>query len=289
MRKLLIAISLVLVCVGVALLIGPAQANPLSEVSVENESAAKPDDVGSADLHDSLSATSPLPVTVDHDTLGADAGTGESRLLVADSPQGTALRPSPTTITRTGDVDAHLVLLPLVIKRWPPIPGIPVLDAIHNPDGNGYYAVNWSAAYLADTYVLQEDDNAAFSSPTQRYSGSGTSWNATGKSPGTYYYRVKASNSWGDSGWSNIQQVTVSPPMSRVSVQNDTGGTLCYEVEGSGIGERCFSSGTHFYGSFPAGTYTWHASARCGSASDTRYYEPGEWTHRFWCSSLLVH
>ena len=44
-----------------------------------------------------------------------------------------------------------------------------------------------------------------------RYSGTGTSWTASGKVPGTYYYRVKATNSWGDSDWSNIQQTLVWP------------------------------------------------------------------------------
>ncbi len=180
-------------------------------------------------------------------------------------------------------VEPYSVYLPLVMKRYPPIPDTPVLNPINNPDGDGTYAVSWSTAYLAETYVLQEDDNAAFSSPTQRYSGSSTSWNASGKSPGTYYYRVKASNTWGDSSWSNVRQVTVSPPRSEVYVQNDTGGKLCYEVYGTGIGERCFSSGRHFYGSFPSGTYRWHASARCGSASGSEYYPAREFVHRFWC------
>jgi hypothetical protein len=58
---------------------------------------------------------------------------------------------------------------------------------------------------------LQEDDNASFSSPTERYSGAGTSWNASGKDTGTYYYRVRASNSWGNSAWSNVQSVGVYP------------------------------------------------------------------------------
>lgn len=72
-------------------------------------------------------------------------------------------------------------------------------------------------------------------------------------------------------------------PQSSVYVENDTGGQLCYEIYGSGIGRKCFSSGTHHYGSFPTGTYSWHASARCGSDGGTRYYSSGTWVHRFWC------
>ncbi len=54
--------------------------------------------------------------------------------------------------------------------------------------------------------------DAAFSSPTTQYSDSGTSWPASGKLAETYYYRVKVTNIWGDSGWSNIQPASVLPP-----------------------------------------------------------------------------
>ena len=162
-------------------------------------------------------------------------------------------------------------------------PGRPTLHPINNEDGNGSYTVSWSAVTQAQQYALQEDDNDSFSSPVTRYTGSRTSWDVTGKSPGTYYYRVKASNVAGNSIWSNVRSVTVLPPMAEVYVQNDTGGQLCYEVDGTGVGKKCFSSGRHYYGSFPSGTYTWHASARCGSASGSRYYQPGEFIHQFWC------
>ncbi len=105
----------------------------------------------------------------------------------------------------------YRVYLPLVMKRWPPIPDTPVLNPINNPNGSSGYTVSWQAAYLASTYTLQEATNASFSGAVTRYSGTGTSWTASGKAPGTYYYRVKATNSWGDSGWSNVQQTTVWP------------------------------------------------------------------------------
>lgn len=101
--------------------------------------------------------------------------------------------------------------LPLVMKRWPPIPDTPVLNSIYNPNGSSSYTVRWNSAQLADTYVLEEATNPSFGGAVTRYYGSGTSWTATEKAPGTYYYRVKARNSWGDSGWSNTQQTTVWP------------------------------------------------------------------------------
>lgn len=75
------------------------------------------------------------------------------------------------------------------------------------------------------------------------------------------------------------------PPKCMVYVQNDTGGQLCYEVYNTGIGRKCFSGGRHLYGSFPRGSYKWHASARCGSADGTKTYPAGTYTHRFWCGA----
>lgn len=174
--------------------------------------------------------------------------------------------------------------LPVVFKRWPPIPDVPIMLAIQNDDGNGNYAVDWEAAYLADTYQLHEDDNLSFSSPVVRYSGSTTYFNVSGKSPGTYYYRVQGCNGYGCSAWSEpARSVTVLPPNCVLSVKNDTGGKLCYEVQGTGIGEKCFSSGTHGYGSFPAGSYRFCVRADCGRLCDDKYFEVGPTVHRFWC------
>ena len=119
-----------------------------------------------------------------------------------------------------------MVYLPLAAKNYPPIPDVPVLNTIANADGDGNYTVSWNASARATGYLLQEDDNAAFSSPETRYSGSGTSWSATGKAAGTYYYRVQASNTWGTSGWSNPQTATVGGTTSDVVNGNfETGAT----------------------------------------------------------------
>jgi len=107
-------------------------------------------------------------------------------------------------------VPHHFVYLPLVMKRYPPIPETPVLYSIVGA-GDGNYSVSWSSAALADTYLLQEGDNGAFSSPTPYPATAATSRFFSNKGIGTFYYRVKASNAWGDSGWSNTQMALVSP------------------------------------------------------------------------------
>jgi hypothetical protein len=101
--------------------------------------------------------------------------------------------------------------LPLIVRNYPPVPAAPVLNAIDNADGDGNYSVSWGASATATGYLLQEDVNNSFTSPTTAYSGAGTSWNATGKAAGTYYYRVQASNPWGTIGWSNVVSVVVQP------------------------------------------------------------------------------
>ena len=111
-------------------------------------------------------------------------------------------------------VSDRKVYLPLMLKDLLPIPAAPVLNTIANADGDGNYTVSWNASANATGYLLQEDDNAAFSSPETRYSGAGTSWNATSKAAGTYHYRVQASNVWESSDWSEPQSVTVSSTQS---------------------------------------------------------------------------
>ncbi len=109
---------------------------------------------------------------------------------------------APGNNTSRVTIGGYKVHLPVVMRDWPPIPNAPVLNAIGS-SGGGNYTVSWNAADLADTYTLQEDDNAAFSSPTTVYGpGTGLSWSASSKTSGIYYYHVKATNTYGR-GWAD--------------------------------------------------------------------------------------
>jgi len=131
-----------------------------------------------------------------------------------------------------------LAYIPLVMRSLP-VPTAPVLNAISNGDGDGNYTVSWSSSAGATTYTLEEDDNNGFSSPSAVYSGASTSKAISGKGIGTYYYRVRASNTSGSSGWSNIVSVVVTllpPPCPQAGAWSGTtsqGGSFHITVENS--------------------------------------------------------
>jgi hypothetical protein len=104
------------------------------------------------------------------------------------------------------------VYLPFVAKRWPPVPFAPTLYPIDNVEGYGYYTVTWFLADPPDFYSLEEDDNSHFSSPTDVYSGTETSWRVPDdkeREPGAFYYRVRGHNDYGYGEYSNVERVEV--------------------------------------------------------------------------------
>ncbi|MGD9148407.1 MAG: hypothetical protein PVI80_22780, partial [Anaerolineae bacterium] len=117
--------------------------------------------------------------------------------------------PSDVTVTVRDDDSVYRVHMPLLARRWPPVPDVPTLSKIDNADGDGTYAVTWSGADLADSYILEESTDSTFSEISATYSTASTSQQVTGQWAARFYYRVKARNSWGDSGWSTVQQVDV--------------------------------------------------------------------------------
>jgi len=101
------------------------------------------------------------------------------------------------------------IYLPLVVNNWPPTPGTPVLNSITPPGDNPTYRVSWNPVDRADTYILERATHSDFSDMEELYNGPNTSHTVDSEGIARYYYRVKARNSWGDSGWSNVQSVEV--------------------------------------------------------------------------------
>jgi hypothetical protein len=106
-------------------------------------------------------------------------------------------------------IGSGTVYLPLVIKNWPPTPGTPHLNAIEEPGANPSYLVDWDPASRADTYILEQATQSNFSDAEVIYDGEDTSYSVESEGIARYYYRVKAHNEFGDSGWSSTQSVTV--------------------------------------------------------------------------------
>ncbi|MBN2004541.1 MAG: DNRLRE domain-containing protein [Anaerolineae bacterium] len=174
--------------------------------------ASDPNDLDNT-LVFTLGSSSPASLTVDLTGHTLDitpetdwAGTGTVEVTVGD--------PHGLTDTDTFEVyvaDVPPIYLPIVFQTYPPIPGPLTLNAISN-SGSGSYNISWSSSVRATTYLLQEDDNAAFSSPITAYSSSSTSTSLSGRIPGTYYYRVRGVNADGNGPWSNIVSARVMPP-----------------------------------------------------------------------------
>ncbi len=163
-----------------------------------------------------------------------------SRITLAQSvTDGFSLRTN--NAIPVGDTADNMIYLPLVMKNFPFTPEAPVLNAISNEDGDGNYTVSWGSSDGANTYTLEEDDNADFSSPTTVCSSNGTSTAISGRDVGTYYYHVRASNSYANSDWSNVESVEVTVPLPNcpqtgpwLGVTSQEGGhDIYFEVEDS--------------------------------------------------------
>jgi hypothetical protein len=171
---------------------------------VELVGAAQP--TGTLALQVAAQMTAPFQISL---TVPADAlGLTDTAMITATSQLTPTVQDSATDTTI---VVPRRCFFPIITKRWPPIPYPAKLNPIDNTDRDGFYTVSWEVVDLADAYVLEEDDNAGFSSPTTVYEGPGTSWLVPdpGKSAGIYYYRVRGRNQWGYGEYSNVEVATV--------------------------------------------------------------------------------
>ncbi len=119
------------------------------------------------------------------------------------------------TITVTIRNGIRYVYLPLLVKRYPPVPYAATLSLASN-DTFGTYQLSWNynhSQFAPTKYRLQEATDANFANlivnaelapgvTTQAYAN---------KTAGTYYYRVRGINAYGEGEWSNVISVVANP------------------------------------------------------------------------------
>ncbi|HEV2621832.1 MAG TPA: hypothetical protein VGU65_07070 [Frateuria sp.] len=86
-------------------------------------------------------------------------------------------------------------------------PGSAPSLSVPSNNNTGAYTVSWGWVATAASYNLQESANGGGWNTMQ--AGSATSWNASGRTTGTYAYRVQACNASGCGPWSGSASVSV--------------------------------------------------------------------------------
>jgi len=160
-------------------------------------------------------------------------------------------------------------------------PGVPSSISVPSSSTTGSYTVSWgSSTGTVTAYELYEATNSGFSGEALAYSGTSTSTPISGKGNGTYYYRVRACNGSGCSGYrtgGNATTVLLPPGIpASISVPSSSSGShtiswgsasgtvTAYELyEATNLG---FSGQTLAY----SGTSTSHGASV--SSSGTYYY-----------------
>jgi hypothetical protein len=191
-----------------------------------------------------------------------------------------------------GDNDKYRLLLPLARRLWPPPPGTPVLDTIENPDGDGAFTVKWSASERAETYVLEQASSGQFQDRSQIFEGPATSHDVTGLGASRRFYRVKARNSSGDSGWSNVRPVDIvwhlegRSTEDREEEERQTNGSLISGLMYRGRILNDTDVSDYFYFDLPAGRTVeiWLSNIPTGSNFDLALRDRNLSTQEGWYS-----
>lgn len=105
-----------------------------------------------------------------------------------------------------GDDSGWVVFLPIVMRRWPPVPYAPTVAPVASPLWDSPVVLEWQgtvpdASYPLDSYVVEESQSPDFASViTYPASLTAVPYTLPTKPRGTmgeYYYRVRGHNVWG--------------------------------------------------------------------------------------------
>jgi tetratricopeptide (TPR) repeat protein len=79
--------------------------------------------------------------------------------------------------------------------------------------------------------------------------------------------------------------VQPTPSVCNLYIKNSTGEVMYYEVFGTGIGQKTIAAGDKiYYGSFPAGSFSYYVSGVCGAHSGYRNFPAGDYTLDYVCN-----
>ncbi len=159
-----------------------------------------------------------------------------------------------------GDIDTirvtirngtRYIYLPVIMRRYPPLPYAPTL-ALPSNDTYGNYQLSWTYSPDTDpfkpiTYTLQEATDANFTNLL--FNAAALSPRSyTNKAVGTYYYRVRGHNTYGAGPWSNVQMVTVRLKEYVDDFSNSASGwpRQVYYVDGRAVLDAAYDSGFYW-------------------------------------------
>jgi hypothetical protein len=161
-------------------------------------------------------------------------------------------------------------------------PGTPTLYNISNADQNGSYTVDWSNVSGADSYTLQEQKNNGTWSTV--YTGATSQASRTGRTPGQWCYRVRAS-AYGVAGaWSSTKCTSVKPGTPTLFDISNADQNGSYTVDWSNVsGADSYTLQEQQDGGAWSAVYTGPTSQ-----ADISGKEDGEWCYRVRASAFGV-
>ncbi|MHC5040071.1 MAG: fibronectin type III domain-containing protein, partial [Planctomycetota bacterium] len=171
-------------------------------------------DLGAGNIYAQFTATTIgyYPSSTTYYQLSNQASTDLQSCLAGNQFQFGLADAGATSWMRFCSPNVQRMAIRVTYFNGPPAPGFITVPAT---SVGGNYTITWGTSAGATSYELEEDTVATFSSPTQVYNGSNTSHSFTNHPPGTFYYRVRARDAIGPSGWTvgtNPCVVTIPPP-----------------------------------------------------------------------------
>lgn len=131
-------------------------------------------------------------ISVHYNTSGLNAGTHNAIITISAS----GATNSPQTISVVLTVSSKPSIPASITYKQDVLEGVP-------------FSISWSSVSNATKYELQRATVDTFADAVKVYEDSSTSWTQSGLSADSYFYRVRAKNSCGTSGWREGGEIEV--------------------------------------------------------------------------------